>query len=129
MTKISEITSNQWCHDINNPGTIVQGLDAIKQAVYLILITQKGTVPLQPDFGCGAYDHIDSPVNIAAPKMIKEITEALTKYEPRIDSVKVTYQVSETDASNMTFKISYRIKNTVSTDQLNITYGNKSSNS
>lgn len=121
MAKISEISSTTWTFDIENPGKIVQGFDAIKQCVFIILTTQKGTDPLRPDFGCGAFEYVDKPVAYAVPRMIKEIVFALEKYEPRIEQIKVQQVLDE---SHATFTISYSIKNTKSTDQLNITYGN-----
>lgn len=119
MTLISEIKSTQWTFDMNNAG-IVQGLDSIKQCVYLILMTQRGTDPLRPDFGCGVYDYVDQPVTVAIPRMIKSISEALKKWEPRIEDVIVKQNL---EVSSATFTISYKIKNTKTTDQLNITYG------
>jgi len=123
MAVLTDITSTQWTYDIDNPGQIVQGLNSIKQCVFLILTTQKGTDPLRPDFGCSAFDFIDQPVNVAIARMIKAISESLIKYEPRIEEVKVTPRL---DIAQATFTISYKIKNTKSTDQLNITYGGAS---
>lgn len=121
MSLVKNITSTQWSFDINNPFELVQGFDAIKQAVFLILTTQKGTDPLRPDFGCGAFEYLDKPVNFAIPRMIKSITESLLKYEPRIENIKVTQVLN---VSQSRFTISYTIKNTKTTDQLNVTYGN-----
>ena len=121
MTLISEISSTQWTFDANTPGAIVQGLESIKQCVLLILTTQKGTDPMRPDFGCGVYDYLDMPLSFAVPRMVKEISLALSKYEPRIGQVTVN-QVVNTSA--VTFTVSYQVLNTKSTDQLNVTYGN-----
>ena len=123
MALISEITSTQWTFDINNPGQIVQGLDSIKQCVFVILTTEPGTDPLRADFGCGAFTYVDMPVAFAVPKMVKEISTALAKWEPRIEQVKVQQNLN---VSQCTFTVSYLIKNTKTTDQLNITYGNAS---
>ena len=120
MALISDIKSTQWTFSISGNGDIVQGLDDIKQSVFLILTTEPGTTPLRKDFGCGAYLCLDLPANIGIPKMIKEIAVCLSKYEPRIESVKVS-QVQNVEQSE--FSISYKIKNTVSTDQVNVTYG------
>jgi phage baseplate assembly protein W len=120
MAVLTDITSTHWTFDINTPGRIVQGLQSIKQCVLLILTTQKGTDPLRPDFGCSAFDFIDQPVNVALPRMIKAISESLIKYEPRIEEVRVSPHLT---AEHLRFTISYKVKNTKSTDQLNITYG------
>jgi phage baseplate assembly protein W len=124
MALQSDIKSTQWTFDINTPGGIVQGLDSIKQCVFLILTTSRGTDPLRPDFGCGAYDYLDYPATVAVPRMVKAIQDALIKYEPRIEDVKVT---TIANLSNFTFRLSWKVKNTVINDQLNITYGGGSS--
>jgi phage baseplate assembly protein W len=79
---------------------------------------------LRPDFGCGAYDYLDYPATVAVPRMVKAIQDALIKYEPRIEDVKVT---TIANLSNFTFRLSWKVKNTVINDQLNITYGGGSS--
>jgi phage baseplate assembly protein W len=124
MALQSEITSTDWTLDINNAGKIVQGIDNIKQCVYIIVTTTRGTDPLRPGFGCGAFEHVDLPVNIAAPKMVKSIQDALKKYEPRIDNVKV---IATVNLEHITFKISWAVKNTTINDQLDVTYGRGSS--
>ena len=69
--QLNEIKSTEWGLDIENQGEVKQGLDDIKQCVYIILMTQKLTDPLREDFGCGAFDYVDMPVNKAIPNIIK----------------------------------------------------------
>lgn len=120
MALVSEIKNTIWTLDMNNAGKIVQGVDAIRQNILIICTTQKGTDPLRPDFGCSAFEFIDLPVNIAVPRMVKSILEAIKKYEPNATDVKVTLQ---NEFEKFTFKISFKIINTTINDQLNITYG------
>ncbi len=120
MTLISAIKSTQWTLSLAGKGAIVQGLDDIKQCVRVILETQPGTLPLDKDFGCGAYNFTDLPTITGIPKMVAEISRCLLKYEPRIENIKVS-QVQNVE--QVVFSITYSIKNTVLTDQLNITYG------
>lgn len=120
MALLKDITSTHWTFDINNPGKLVQGIANIKQCVGIILNTEPGSDPLRPDFGCGAHLYIDKPVSFAAPRMIKAISEALAKWEPRIENVQVQHLLN---VSHMTFRISYTVKDTKITDQLNQTYG------
>jgi phage baseplate assembly protein W len=118
--QLKEIKSTEWGLDIENLGEVKQGLDDIKQCVYIILTTQKQSDPLREDFGCGAYDYVDQPVNKAIPNMISSILEALEKYEKRIEDVKVK---SSIDISTLVFTVTYKIKNTILTDLLNVSYG------
>ena len=118
--QLKDIRSTEWGFDIDNQGEVKQGLDDIKQCVLIICTTQKGTDPLRPNFGCGAYDYIDSPVNTAIPNIKKAIIDGLSQYETRIENIEIT---SSIDVSILTFNISYKIKNTVLTDLLKVSYG------
>lgn len=119
---LNEITSSEWSLSTTEIGEVVQGIDDIKQCLTILLFTRKGTDPLRPDFGCGAIDRIDQPVNSAIPSMIKDIIDAVTLFEPRIDILKskITHML---DGSKLTFTLNFKIKNSVETGQQNITYG------
>lgn len=119
-TQLKDIKSTEWSLDINNQGSVVQGLDDIKQCVQIICNTQKGTAVLKPNFGCDAFLYIDSPVNKAIPNMKKAIFDALTEFEPRIEKINIT---SKIDISKIDFTITYSIKNTILTDFYKSTYG------
>lgn len=118
--QLNEIKSTEWGLDIENQGEVKQGLDDIKQCVYIILMTQKLTDPLREDFGCGAFDYVDMPVNKAIPNIIKSILDALEVYEKRIENVTVK---SKINISEIEFTINYKIKNTILTDLLKVSYG------
>jgi phage baseplate assembly protein W len=118
--QLTDIQSTEWGLDIDNLGEVVQGLDDIKQCVFIILTTQKRTDTLREDFGCGAYDYVDMPTNVSIPNMKKSIVDCLVKYENRIEKIKIK---SEIDVANLNFTISYAIKNTILTDILKVSYG------
>jgi len=119
--QIQDITSSEWSIDINEQGSVVQGLSDIKQCVYIICTTIKGTDPLRPDFGCGIYTYIDKPVNTIITNGPKTISDALKKYEPRIENIKVSSRL--VDLSTVIFRIIWTVKNSVNTGQIDITYG------
>lgn len=54
----------------------------VLQNVKTILTTAKGSVPLDRDFGINTY-LIDRPISVIKPLLIKEVKEAIDKYEPR----------------------------------------------
>lgn len=114
------IKSSEWAISLAGPGQIVQGLDDIRQCIAIILNTRKGTDPLRPRFGVGVFEYIDKPVNIALPNMRKAIIDAIGEFEPRVELTKVTASVVE---AKITFKLYYKIKNSVETGQTEITYG------
>lgn len=114
------IKSSEWAISLNGVGQLVQGLDDIRQCISIILNTRKGTDPLRPNFGVGVFEYIDKPVNTALPNMRKSIIDAIGEFEPRVELTKVTASVVEAKVS---FKLYYKIKNSVQTDQMDITYG------
>lgn len=118
MATLQDITSNDWSLSIAEAGAVVQSFQDIQQCVYIILVTQKGTDPLRPDFGCGVYDYIDKPVNIAVPNMKREILAAIQKYEPRVKIIRILHSVAE---AHLTFSIEWEFANT--TQITTVSYG------
>lgn len=70
-------------------GYVVQGVSDINQCVSIILTTPRGSDPLRPTFGADLWQFIDYPISAAIPTLVKEITEALTIWEPRIKVLSV----------------------------------------
>jgi uncharacterized protein len=118
--RIEDIGSSEWSLDVNDKNNIVQGLADIKQCLDILFKTKNGTDPLRYDFGSSHIDRIDLPINIAFPLIKKDLIDAATKYEPRVEKIKVKYRI---DGSQIVLTISYQIKNTILTDQLVLTYG------
>ena len=63
---------------------IVVGLADIEQALHIIVLTPKRSVPTEPEKFCDALDYIDRPPAIAVPNITREIWDALAAWEPRI---------------------------------------------
>lgn len=97
------ITSSYWQLGLEQSG-IVQGLADIQQCIYIILVTRKGTDPTRPNFGCGVYEYIDKPMNIAVPNMKREIATAIRLYEPRVKIIRILHTVQE---AHVTFSIEW----------------------
>lgn len=115
---VQQITSDYWQLSIQEAGGIVQGLADIQQCVYIILVTQKGTDPTRPNFGCGVYEYIDKPISIAVPNMKREIAEAIRLYEPRVKIIRILHTVNE---ANITFTIEWKFAD--ETVQTIVSYG------
>lgn len=71
-------------------GQIVVGLDDLHQAINTIVLTEQGTVPLQPLKCTRLLPWVDKPPAVAIPNFTREIWDAITTWEPRVvvDSVK-----------------------------------------
>lgn len=96
-----------WQLSLNAADAIVLGVDDIAQCIFLILNTQPGTDPLRPGFGTRYLDHIDSPINVAAPRMVNEIISAIQRWEKRVTITSVDWKAS---GSTVTYEISWTSK-------------------
>lgn len=91
---LKDIHSAQWSLSLSGFGEVVTDLEDIKQCIYVILFTPKGSAPFWLDFGCGLYDWIDEPMTIAAPKIVRDIRAAINKWETRVTIIDLTYSFS-----------------------------------
>lgn len=68
---------------------VVQQIADVRQSIRIILTTPKGSDPLRPEFGCGAGNYLDLPLDAARPHIVREVREALV-WEPRVTVSGVT---------------------------------------
>jgi phage baseplate assembly protein W len=88
---LADISSVDWSLKLDaagEPGSgigyVVQGLTDVNQCIQIILTTPKGSDPLRPTFGADVWRYIDAPINAAIPAIVREVTEAITRWEPRV---------------------------------------------
>lgn len=70
--------------------------EEILQNIRTILITLKGTVPMDREFGVNG-SMIDAPLSAAQAKLTAEIVAAVNRYEPRAKVVSVAYSGQEAE--------------------------------
>ena len=63
---------------------IVEGIDDLRQAIMIILLTRRGQDALRPDFGSELWRYIDYPIDRARPHLVRESVEAIRRFEPRV---------------------------------------------
>nr|WP_298248524.1 GPW/gp25 family protein [uncultured Halomonas sp.] len=87
------------------------GEASIREALWLILATPKRSRIMQPTFGCGIHDHVFSPNNPATRAVIMdEVRQALVRWEPRIDVLKVTAASPPDAANTLLLSVDYRVR-------------------
>ena len=96
-------------------GSVVTGVDDVDQCIAIILTTPKGSDVLRPTFGTDLWKYIDAPISQAGPAVVREVTQSITQWEPR---VKVLSVIS-TPMSNITTQPGAHIEITVAW-QLNL---------
>ncbi len=116
-TSTNEITSKYWQPKKGEIGEVVEGIEDINQCIENIVMTRKGSVPHNPEFGCDAWKYVDAPEHIAIPNMKREIIDALTAWEARIT---VTSIETECEIGHVTITIYYEINQEVYTKEVTI---------
>jgi Bacteriophage baseplate protein W len=86
----ADITSADWSLRLGAIGQVVQGIADVDQCIAIILTTPKGSDPLRPTFGADIWRYIDHPIDEALPAIVRELTAALTLWEPRVKLLSVT---------------------------------------
>ena len=56
------------------------------------MTTPRGSDPLRPTFGSDIWRYIDFPIDVALPAIVRELTSAITTWEPRVNLISVTAQ-------------------------------------
>jgi uncharacterized protein len=94
---LSDIKSADWSLMLDSPGqpgsgigNVVTGVDDVDQCIAIILTTPKGTDVLRPTFGTDLWKYIDAPISQAGPAVVREVTQSITQWEPRVKVLSVT---------------------------------------
>ena len=118
MTNLNEITYVDWQVKMNAIGDVAEGVDDINQCIAIILLTRKGTDPLRPSFGSEIYKYVDYPVNEATPNIVRETTDAISKWETRIDINTIEVSIEET---TIKVKVEWTLKESSTTGTAEVT--------
>lgn len=121
MALTTDITAANWQHSLTS-GEIVQGNDELRQALVLILSTDKGSDPLRPDFGVSAYQYLGAPGIVAIGTIRRDIVQQVATFEPRIEILQVR-QTFSADTSQLTITVEWKPTGTTNNDTITIVYG------
>ena len=86
---LADITSADWSLKLGAIGEAVQGLADVEQCLAIIVTTPRGSDPLRPTFGADVWRYIDFPISVALPAIVRELTAAITAWEPRVTLILV----------------------------------------
>ncbi|QLP96147.1 MAG: phage baseplate protein [Rhodoblastus sp.] len=92
-------------------GEVVVGLDDVEQSILTVVLTEKGSVPGQPEKCCRLAPYIDRRPAIAIPNISREIFDAIAIWEPRVvvDRVAITRE----DFAHWSFPVFWRLRSDV----------------
>ena len=100
---------------------LVRSDEDVREAITLVLGTTPGERPMRPEFGCRLQEFVFDGVDAyTVGRMRDEVLRALARWEPRIDVLDVTFDLSEFDAGRLLLDISYVLRAT--NDVRNLVY-------
>jgi phage baseplate assembly protein W len=99
----------------------VEGDASVRQAILLLLSTRPGERVMRPDYGCDVHRLTFSPNDdTTAGLAIHYVRRALSRWEPRIDVVRLDANRDEADPGMLLITLAYRVRDTRRTGTLQI---------
>jgi phage baseplate assembly protein W len=97
----------------NGDFALAGGTAKLEQAMRLILTTYPGDRPMRPDFGSLLRDHVFEGVTLDnAARIAATVTEALGRWEPRVDVDEVVVEPDRGNPVLLYIDIRYTVKAT-----------------
>lgn len=106
MQDLLALTSSFWQPKIGALGDVVVELEDIHQCILTILSTPRGSDPHRPDFAVNLLDWVDKPINAVRSVMVRDVLQAIAKWEARAAVQRVTVDVG-TDGASLTLTVSW----------------------
>lgn len=87
--------------------------ESIRQSIWLILGTAPGERAMRPDFGCGLHELVFAVNDQGTASAIEEeVTDALGRWEPRIDVLDVYVAPADGGDNVLLIEINYQVRST-----------------
>jgi len=126
MTRI--LTYKSWRFVMDAPGeagvpglqisptggaVMATGPAAVRQAIRILLSTVPGERVMRPEYGCNIHRLLFAPnEDTTAGLAIHYVSQALRRWEPRIDLIAVDATASPDDPARLDITVDYRLKAT-----------------
>lgn len=92
---------------------------SVRQAILLLLTTTPGERLMRPDYGCDLHRLVFAPNDATTHGLaIHYVRQALQRWEPRIDILRLDANSSEGDPGRMDILLEYRMRRTLHGDTL-----------
>lgn len=89
----------------------VEGDDAIRQSLLLLLTTAPGERVMRPDYGCPIHYLSFSPNDATTAGLaIHYVRQAVARWEPRVDIVHLDAGADPEDPGRLTVTLEYRVR-------------------
>lgn len=97
---------------VGEDGTVSwsEGADNIREAIRIILLTERGERVMLPDFGAGLKRYLFEPNTVATRRLIEEeIIQAIKRWEPRVKLDTVAVEADRSDPDSAIASIRYQL--------------------
>lgn len=91
---VTDVNNSNWGASLKEFGGIVESMHDYKQSIHIVLTTIPGSVPGDPEFGCGIWNYVDRSRK-AIDQLVKLIADALEKYVPQITVTQISYKFED----------------------------------
>lgn len=89
----------------------VEGDDAIRQSLLLLLTTAPGERVMRPDYGCPIHRLVFSPNDATTAGLaIHYVRQAVSRWEPRVDVVRLDAGADPEDPGRLAVTLEYRVR-------------------
>lgn len=97
----------------------VTGRAAVRQAVIMLLLTRPGERVMRPHYGCELYRLMFWPNDdTTAGLAIHYVRQAIARFEPRVDRVRVDARARPDDPSVLEVTLEFRVRSTGEEDRV-----------
>lgn len=103
VTLYTDINSSNWSMSTSTDGAVVKDLADLAQQVQNALVTQKGSVPFDPDLGFDIQKLVDKPVSFVIPNGKLGILDAIEYAVPLVEIDRVEHQYLPADPAHVIF--------------------------
>jgi uncharacterized protein len=107
----SAIPYKHWQPKLHALGGIVYDFDDIDQSIKTIVLTEKGSVPTNPEKCTRLATYVDRRPDYAIPNLTREIFDAVRAWEPRVEVSKV--KITREDYAHYRFPVFWRVKGNI----------------
>lgn len=96
-------------------GSVAEAIheEDIRQAIRIIIFTNRGERLMRPDFGAGLNEFVFEPINVSTMALIEtRVRETLITWEARIDVLGVKVTADKSERNKLLIEMTYRVRAT-----------------
>lgn len=106
-----------WQVRLGTLGGIVDGVEDLEQCLRVVVLTPKGSVPHDPEFGADIYRYLDRPLAAVRGAIVREVIEAVRYGEPRVQLLSVALSPDDAATGTIALTLEWTVPGLAGTQQ------------